>query len=134
LRGARLENLTPPVLRRVVWLGNSKENLRDFPKGAQKLLGDELQLIQFGGMPKDAKPFKGIGGGVLEIALRYASNAYRVVLAVQIGRRIYVLHAFQKKSKKGMETPTRDVELVRKRYSEAQELAGDDETTKTNSI
>jgi phage-related protein len=122
------------VLRRVVWLGKSKENLREFPKGAQKLLGDELQLIQFGGMPKDAKPFKGIGSGVLEIALRYASNAYRVVLAVQIGRRIYVLHAFQKKSKKGMETPTRDVELVRKRYSEAQELARDDETTKTNSI
>jgi phage-related protein len=96
----------PPVLRPVVWLGNSKEKLRDFPDGAQKLLGDELQLIQFGGMPKDAKPFKGVGSGVLEIALRYASDAYRVVLAAQIGTRIYVLHAFQKKSKKGIATPT----------------------------
>jgi phage-related protein len=72
-------------------------------------------------MPKDAKPFKGIGG-VVEIALRYASDAYRVVLALQIGRRIFILHAFQKKSKRGIETPKRDVNLIRKRYSEAQEL------------
>jgi phage-related protein len=77
---------------------------------SKKLLGDELQLIQFGGMPKDAKPCKGIGSGVLELALRYASDAYRVVLAVPIGNRIYVLHAFQKKSKKGIETPKRDVD------------------------
>lgn len=127
-----MERLKPPVLRPLVWLGNSKKNIREFPEGAQKLLGDELQLIQFGGMPKDAKPFKGVGSGILEIALRYASDAYRVVLAVQIGRRIYVLHAFQKKSKKGIETPKRDVELIRKRYTEAQELANEYEKTKTN--
>src|ERR1700676_4784889 len=130
--GCGLDRLKPPVLRPVVWLGNSKKNLQDFPKGAQKLLGDELQLIQFGGMPKDAKPFKGVGSGVLEIALRYASDAYRVVLAVQIGNRIYVLHAFQKKSKRGGETPKREVDLIRKRYAEAQKLAYDHEKTKTN--
>ena len=118
-----MQNLKAPVPRPVVWLGNSKKNIRDFPKGAQKLLGDELQLIQFGGTPKDAKPFKGVGSGVLEIALRYASDAYRVVVAVQIGKRIYVLHAFQKKSKKGIATPKSDVELIRKRYIEALELA-----------
>lgn len=101
--------------------------MQDFPEGAQKLLGDELQLIQFGGMPKDAKPFKGVGSGVLEIALRYASDAYRVVL----GWRIYVLHAFQKKSKKGIETPKRDVDLIKKRYAEAQELAHE-EKAKSN--
>ena len=124
--------LTPPALRPVVWLGDSKKSLREFPDGAQKLLGDELQLIQFGGMPRDAKPFKGVGSGVLEIALRYASDAYRVVLALQSGRRIYILHAFQKKSKKGMETPKRDVELIKRRYAEAQELAREYEKTKTN--
>jgi phage-related protein len=122
----------PPVLRPVVWLGDSRKILRDFPDGAQKLLGDELQLIQFGGMPKDAKPFKGVGSGVLEIALRYASDAYRVVLALQIGTRIYVLHAFQKKSKKGIATLKRDVDLIRKRYAEAQELAHEYEKTKSN--
>ena len=127
-----MENLRSFLPRPVVWLGNSKRNIRDFPKGAQKLLGDELQLIQFGGMPKDAKPFKGVGSGVLEIALRYASDAYRVVLAVQIGKRIYVLHSFQKKSKRGIETPKRDVDLIKKRYAEAQELAHEYEKTKTN--
>jgi len=129
-----LENLKPPVLRPVVWLGNSKQNVQDFPEGAQKLLGDELQLIQFGGMPKDAKPFKGVGSGVLEIALRYASGAYRVVTAVQPGRRIYVLHAFQKKSRKGIETRKRDVDLIKKRYREAQELAYEFEKSKINSV
>jgi phage-related protein len=127
-----LENFRTPLLRPVIWLGSSKKHLRDFPKGAQKLLGDELQLIQFGGMPKDVKPFKGIGSGVLEIALRYASDAYRVVVAVQIGKRIYVLHAFQKKSKRGIETPKRDVELIRQRYAEARELENEFEKTKSN--
>jgi len=115
-----------------VWLGSSKQNIRNFPRGAQKLLGDELQLIQFGGMPKDAKPFKGVGSGVLEIALRYASDAYRVVLGLQIGKRIYILHAFQKKSKRGVETPQRDVDLIKKRFAEARELAYEHEKTKTN--
>jgi phage-related protein len=122
----------PPVIRPVIWLGNSKENLRNFPDGAQKLLGDELQLIQFGGRPKDAKPFKGVGSGVLEIALRYATNTYRVVLALQIGKRIYVLHAFQKKSKKGIETPKREVDLIKQRYAEAKELAHEYEEAKIN--
>jgi len=129
-----LDTLKPPVLRPVVWLGDSKRSLRDFPDGAQKLLGDELQLIQFGGMPRDAKPFKGIGSGVFEIALRYASDAYRVVLAVQIGRQIYILHAFQKKSKRGTETPKRDVDLIKRRYNEAQELAHDYEKAKNNQV
>ena len=127
-----MEPLKPPVLRPVIWMGNSKKNIRDFPDGAQKLLGDELQLIQFGGMPKDAKPFRGVGSGVLEIAVRFASDAYRVVVAVRIGRRIYVLHAFQKKSKKGIETPKHDVDLIRQRYREAQELAREHEETETD--
>ena len=64
--------------------------------------------------------------------MRYSSDAYRVVLAVQIGRRIYALHAFQKKSKRGIETPKQDVDLIRKRYAEAQELAHEHEKAKTN--
>ena len=127
-----MDRLERPAQRSLVWLGDSKKNIQSFPKGAQKLLGDELQLVQFGGMPKDAKPFKGIGSGVIELALRYASDAYRVVTAVQLGARVYVLHAFQKKSKKGIGTPKRDVDLIRKRYSEAQELARDYEKTKIN--
>jgi phage-related protein len=117
-----LDNFKPPVLRPVIWLGNTKTNLLEFPKGAQKLIGDELQLMQFGGMPKDAKPFKGVGSGVFEIALRYNTDAYRVVVAVQLGDKIYVLHAFQKKSKRDIETPKKDIDLIKQRYKEAQEL------------
>ena len=112
--------------RLIAWLGNSKKNLLEFPKGAQKILGDELQIMQFGRMPKDAKPFKGAGSGVFEIALRYSGDAYRVVVAVQIGSKIYVLHAFQKKSKSGIATTKQDVKLIKQRYREAQEHAEND--------
>ena len=111
-----------PKLRSVVWLGNSRKNILEFPEDVRKLIGDELQLIQFGGMPKDAKPFKGVGSGVIEIALKYDKEAYRCVQAVQLGEKIYVLHAFQKKSKKGIATPKQDVDLIKQRYQEAQEL------------
>jgi phage-related protein len=121
------EEFEAPVMRPVVWLGNSKRNIQAFPTDAQKLIGDELQLMQFGGMPKDAKPFKGVGSGVFEIALRHDGEAYRVVLAVQLGARIYVLHAFQKKSKKGIATPKQDVDLIKQRYKEAKELAEDEQ-------
>jgi phage-related protein len=117
------DNDETPVLRPLVWLGNSRRNLQAFPVEARKLIGDELQLIQFGGMPKDAKPFKGVGSGVFEIALRHDAEAYRTVLAVQLGAKIYVLHAFQKKSKRGIATPKQDVDLIKQRYNEAKELA-----------
>jgi phage-related protein len=118
-----LNDFEPPIIRPIVWIGTAKKNLKEFPKEAQKLIGDQLQLIQFGEMPKDAKPFKGVGSGIFEIALRYATDAYRTVLAVQLGKKIYILHSFQKKSKKGIETPKRDVDLIKQRYAEAKELA-----------
>lgn len=70
-----------------------------------------------------AKPFHGVGSGVFEIALAYETNAYRTVFAVQLGAKIYVLHAFQKKSKSGIKTPQKDIDLIKRRYKEAKELA-----------
>jgi phage-related protein len=122
-----LNDFELPPIRPVVWIGASKKNLQDFPKGAQKLIGDELQLIQYGEMPTNTKPFKGVGSGVFEIAIRYATDAYRAVLAVQLGEKIYILHAFQKKAKKGISTPKTDVDLIRQRYNEAKELAKDEQ-------
>ena len=122
-----LEGRERQSLRPLVWLGDSKKNIQAFPSGAQKMIGDELQLIQFGGMPKDAKPFKGVGSGVVEIALRHDANAYRAVLAVQLGGRIYVLHAFQKKAKSGIKTPQGDIDLIKRRYRDAKELANREE-------
>jgi phage-related protein len=122
------EDREAPVLRPLVWLRNTRSDVQAFPAGAKKIIGDELQLIQFGGMPKDAKPFRGVGSGVIEIALRHDAEAYRTVLAVQLGRKIYVLHAFQKKAKKGIATPKHDVELIKQRYREAKRLAGNEKT------
>jgi phage-related protein len=122
-----MSRLEVPVLRSVVWLGDAKKNLREFPEEVRKLIGDELQLLQFGGMPRDTKPFKGVGGGVFEIAVRYDKGAYRTIVAVQLGKKLYVLHAFQKKSKRGIETPKRDIALIKQRYNEAKELAKHEE-------
>jgi phage-related protein len=71
----------------------------------------------------DAKPLRGIGSGVMEIALRPDGEAYRTVVALQPGRTIYVLRAFRKKSKKGIATPKQNVDLIKQRYEEAKELA-----------
>lgn len=119
-----------PKPRKIVWLGNSLKNIVEFPDGAKKLIGDELQFIQFGGMPKDAKPFKGVGSGVIEIAVKFNKDAFRCVQAVQLGETIYVLHAFQKKSSTGIKTAQKDVDLIKQRYIEAKELAKDDHETK----
>ncbi|MGH8554925.1 MAG: type II toxin-antitoxin system RelE/ParE family toxin [Gammaproteobacteria bacterium] len=118
-----LRGFETPVLRPIVWMGSSKKGIQEFPEGAKKLIGDELQLIQFGGMPRDAKPFKGVGSGVFEIAIRFKKDAYRTVVAVQLGEKVYVLHSFQKKSKTRIKTPQQDIDLIRNRYKEAQELA-----------
>lgn len=116
----------PPKARPVIWMGNSRKNILDFPEAVKKLIGDELQLIQYGGIPKDAKPFKGVGSGVIEIAIKHSKDAYRCVQAVQLGKAIYVLHAFQKKAKSGIATPKPDVDLIKQRYKEAKELAKND--------
>jgi len=116
-----------PVLRLVVWMGNSKDILLGFPKVVRKLMGDELQLMQFGGIPQHAKPYKGLGSGVFEIAQPYETNAYRVVVAVQISEKIYVLHAFQKKSKQGIKTPQAEKDVIRKRYHAALSAAAREE-------
>jgi phage-related protein len=108
-------------------MGKSRKDILGFPDDVRKLVGDELQFIQFGGMPKDAKPFKGVGSGVIEIAIKHNKEAYRCVQAVQLGEKIYVLHAFQKKSKAGIKTPRQDVDLIKKRYNEAKEKADNEQ-------
>lgn len=121
-----LNSLNTPVVRPVRWMGNSKKNLMKFPLEVTKIVGDELQYIQFGGMPKDAKPFKGVGSGVFEIAIKYDKEAYRTIVAIQLGDYIYVLHAFQQKSKKGIKTPKEDIDLIKQRLSEAKKIAKND--------
>jgi len=115
------------MLRDVVWMGDSKKRLKEFPNETQRSMGGALMLAQFGGTADNVKPFKGVGSGVFEIVESHQKNAYRMIYAVQISEKIYVLHAFQKKSKTGIKTPKSDVDLVKQRYKQAQELAKDDD-------
>jgi phage-related protein len=81
-----------------------------------------LYDAQKGEKAPSAKPFKGVGSGVFEIAIRFQTDAYRMVYAVQIGKQLYVLHAFQKKSKSGIKTPSQDVDVIKRRYRQAVEM------------
>ena len=108
--------------RLVVWMGNSRKQLRTFPTEVKKEIGVSLFDVQMGTTPPDAKLFKGVGSGVFEIVTRHDTNTYRTVYAVQIGSRVYVLHAFQKKSPKGIKAAEKDKNLIKGRYKQAVEL------------
>lgn len=79
-------------------------------------------MVAEGGHPDIAKPLTGLGSGVLELALRFRGDAFRVVYAVQIDRDVWVVHAFQKKSKRGIETPRREIDLIRERVKRLKEV------------
>lgn len=82
----------------------------------------ELTVAAEGGLGPNSKPLKGIDGGVFEIALKHRGDAFRVVYAARIGDAIWVLHAFQKKSKTGIKTPRHEIDLVRSRLARLKEL------------
>lgn len=109
-------------LKQLVWVGSAKKRLKKFPKSVQKDIGNALSIAQKGGMSLDAKPLKYIGSGVFEIRVTHSTDTYRSVYSVKIGKRIYVLHCFQKKSKKGKKTPQKEIDLIKERLKIAQEL------------
>src|SRR5437016_14545383 len=95
-------------------MGSSREALRSFPEQVRRDIGQALYTAQQGGTDPAAKPLKGFGGAkVMEIVDRHDTNTYRAVYTVQFSGTIYVLHAFQKKSKQGIATPPKDIELNR---------------------
>ena len=94
------------------WVGSSKRDFLSFPASVKKDMGNALGIAQFGGTAPSAKPWKGLGPGVLELVESHEGNAYRAVYTVRFEKAVYVLHAFQKKSPSGIRTAQRDVELV----------------------
>ncbi len=101
-----------------------KAALKDFgkfPEDVQEQITTALRIAARGEKADCAKPMKGLGAGVLEIALRYRKDAYRAVYAVQLDDDIWVLHAFQKKSKTGIKTPKPDIDLIRERIKRLKE-------------
>jgi phage-related protein len=99
--------------------GSSKRDLLAFPEPVKDRIGTALSVAQFGGKHPAAKPWKGQGPGVLEVVEDYDRATYRAVYAVRFEGAVYVLHAFQKKSPRGIRTGLRDVELVSERLKMA---------------
>ena len=114
-------------LRKVRWVGDSREQLQKFPSQVRKDIGHALYLVQTGQTPPSSKPMKGLESGVFEIVDDYNTNAYRAVYTVKIGRSLYVLYAFQKKSKRGIATPKKEIDQIKRRLRRAKELAKQEE-------
>ena len=101
------------------WVASAKKDYQTFPDAVQDDMGYALGLAQFGGKHPQAKPWKGEGNGVFEIVEDYRGDTYRAVYTVRFAEVIYVLHAFQKKSKSGVKTPQEDVNLIAERLKRA---------------
>lgn len=96
-------------MKAIVFLGDSRDRIRDFPGPARRQAGMELRQVQSGLTPSDWKPMKGVGPGVREIRIRDARGAFRVLYVATFAEAIYVLHAFQKKTRA---TSRKDLELA----------------------
>lgn len=110
----------PGQLRPLEFVGSSHKDLVRFPDGVRQDMGYALYLAQRGERASSAKTLRGFGGGgVVELVEDHDGDAYRCVYTVRLGMAVYVLHAFKKKSKRGVETPQHDVELIRSRLRDA---------------
>jgi len=112
--------------RPIVWIGSSRRDLRGFPRGVRRDIGLALYAAQQGETDPAAKPLRGFGGGsVLEIVADYKGDTWRAVYTVRYPDAIYVLHAFQKKSTRGIATSKKDLDLIQRRLAEAERLHGE---------
>jgi phage-related protein len=102
-------------------VGSSKKDFLAFPEAVKDEMGNALGLAQFGGKHPSAKPWKGQGPGIFEVVENYDGDTYRAVYTVRFKEVVYVLHAFQKKSPKGIKTAQVDIDLVEKRLKMAQQ-------------
>ncbi len=113
-----------PSFKPVVWVGSSRRDLREFPDTVQDHIGYALFVAQQGGKHREAMTLAGFGSaGVVEIVKDYRSDTFRAVYTLRYAGTVYVLHAFQKKSKTGRETPRRDMELIKHRLRDAEQIA-----------
>ncbi len=106
-------------LKPLHWIGSSRKDLTSFPDEVKDHLGFALFQAQSGAKHRDAKPLKGLGPGVLEVVSRHDKDTFRAVYTVRFEEAVYVLHAFQKKAKKGIATPKHAVDLIARRLAAA---------------
>src|SRR6202795_352428 len=108
--------------RPISWVNAALKEFLRFPEGAQAICLAALTIAAEGGKSDIAKPMKGLGSGVLEIALPHRGNAFRVVYTVQLGEDLWVVHAFQKKSTQGIKTPKQEIDLMKDRIKRLKEI------------
>lgn len=108
--------------KELIWVSSARKDLCDFPPEVRHVMGYALYLAQTGGKHPSAKPMVGFrGAGVLEVVEDFDGDTFRTVYTVRFDDAVYVLHAFQKKAKKGIATPQRDLKRVRTRLGLAQQ-------------
>ena len=108
------------MLKPVLWVGSSKADLKRFPDPVQDRMGFAIYQAQTGLRHRDAKPLRGFGSGVLEVVARHDGDTFRAVYTVRFEAAVYVLHAFQKKARRGVATPKTELDLVRRRLRAAE--------------
>ena len=109
------------MLKPVQWVGSSKSDLKRFPDAVQDRMGFAIYQAQAGLRHRNAKPLKGFGSGVLEVVARHDGHTFRAVYTVRFETAVYVLHAFQKKARRGIATPKQELDLVRRRLRVAEQ-------------
>ena len=109
------------MVKPVEWIGSSRADLKQFPDPVRARMGFAIYQVQTGLRHRDAKPLKGFGSGVLEVVSRYDGDTFRAVYTVRFESTVYVLHAFQKKAKRGAATPIKELDLIRRRLRIAEQ-------------
>ena len=110
-------------MKRLFWIGSSREDLKKFPDEVQDEMGHGLYLAQMGNRHNHAKTLSGLGNAkIVKLRETGRSGTYRVVYTVEMAELIFVLHAFQKKSKSGIATPKQDIDLIKRRLKEVDSL------------
>lgn len=109
-------------MKDLAWLGSALDALKEFPAPVCRAVGHALWLAQNGESGENTKQLSGMGGGVYEVVEDFHTDTFRAVYVAKLASAVYVLHVFQKKSKKGVKTPSQDMEIIRRRLELARRL------------
>ena len=110
--------------RPISWIKAARKDFEEFPTAVQDDVLAILTAAADGGFPAGVKPLKGLGAGVYEVALRHRTDAFRAVYTVEFAGALWVVHAFQKKSKSGIKTPRYEIDLIARRMRQLKEMLG----------
>ena len=108
--------------KRLIFVGDSRRILCEFPEPVQRHVGYAIYQAQIGNKHQDAKLLRGLSGGILEVVSNHSGDTFRTVYTVKLRNAVYVLHAFQKKAKHGIATPKSEIDLVKQRLRRAIEI------------